>query len=214
MFSWSVLTRLGDMNATMPVFLASLGWLFSLKAWRLGWWWAFLFLGGLFLVAATKIAFAGWGIGIREIDFAGFSGHAMRVAALAPVLLYLVVRNAAPAVQAVAASVGIMFACLIGVSRIVVHAHSPSEAISGFLLGTLVAIAFVWLAKKYRLPRLNIWLMLAIVAFISASPAAQPAPTETWVQKVAVYLSGREKPFTRADWHEGTERESLRIGRW
>lgn len=212
MFSWSLVTRLGDMNATMPVFLACLGWLFGRKAWRLAWWWIVLFLGGLSLVAATKIAFAGWGIGIRALDFTGFSGHAMRFAALAPVLLYLAVSNSSPSKRALAISVGILFGCLIALSRLVVHAHSVSEAASGFLLGTLVAAAFIGLARKHRLPRLNTWLILAIVAFVSASPAAKPAPTYTLVQKIAVNLSGREKPFTRADWGRFDGNEPVKLG--
>lgn len=190
------------MNATMPIFLSCLGWLVSRKAWRPAFWWAFLFLGGLTLVAATKIAFAGWGIGIRSLDYTGFSGHAMRATALAPMLLYLALRDSTFAVRGWAAAIGISFGWLITLSRLAVDAHSVSEALSGFLLGIVVALYFIKIASSHPTPRLSNWLVFLIFIFLIGSPAAKPAPTETWVQRIAVQLSGREKPFTRADWQK------------
>jgi hypothetical protein len=40
-------------------------------AWR----WALLFGITGAIVCASKLAFMGWGMGIRELDFTGFSGH-------------------------------------------------------------------------------------------------------------------------------------------
>jgi len=37
------------------------------------------------IVSASKLAFMGWGIGIRELDFTGFSGHSALFAAFWPI---------------------------------------------------------------------------------------------------------------------------------
>ena len=201
MASWVEITKLGDMNATMPVFASCLAWLLKDRAWRMAFWWCFFFLGGLALVAATKIAFAGWGIGIRSLDFTGFSGHAMRATAIMPVFLYLILNKSTPTVRNIGVVLGLLFGLLITVSRLVVHAHSVSEAISGFVLGAIVGIGFIRIARQLANPTFNAWLVALSLFALTASPAAKPAPTETWVGKISVHLSGRDRPFTRSDWH-------------
>jgi len=41
------------------------------------------------IVSASKLAFMGWGIGIRELDFTGFSGHSALFAVFWPIFLWL-----------------------------------------------------------------------------------------------------------------------------
>src|SRR5690606_18067772 len=115
---------------------------------RLALWWSVLFGGGLALVVATKMAFIGWGLGISSLDFTGFSGHAMRSAAVMPVLFYLLLQRAPRAARAVAALLGLAFATLIGISRLVLQVHSTSEVVTGWLLGAGVAFAFLMVANN------------------------------------------------------------------
>jgi len=204
MLFWMDITKLGDMNATMPIFASCVAWLSWNKSWRVAFLLVLLFMGGLALVAATKIAFAGWGYGIRSLDFTGFSGHAMRATAITPIFFYLMLRRARPTVRNAGIAAGILFGLLITFSRLVVHAHSESEAISGFALGSMVAFAFMWLTRRCAMPKFSPWLIAVSLAAIGSSPVAPPAPTETYVQKIAVYLSDREKPFTRNDWKSET----------
>lgn len=200
MASWVAITKLGDIIATMPVFGVCLAWLIWEKAWRPALWWCLLFLGGLALVAATKIAFAGWGLGIRSLDFTGFSGHAMRSTAVMPVFLYMIARSWPPVFHISGVIAGLLFGLLVTVSRLVLDVHSVSEAVSGFVLGGLVAFGFIHILRRTWGLGLNRWLIaIGVIAMTSAS-AAEPAPTESWVQKIAVHLSGRERPFTREDW--------------
>jgi hypothetical protein len=49
---------------------------------------------GLLLIAGTKIPFIAWGIDLPKPDFMGISGHAMRTAALMPIMLYLLLQKA------------------------------------------------------------------------------------------------------------------------
>lgn len=124
----------------------------------------------------------------------------MRATAITPVLLYLVFINASWHLRLGAVAAGAGFGVLIGVSRLMVHAHSPAEAIAGCLLGAAVSTAFLWmmlrapqsvsrLQEKHALPLL---LMLLVPVF-----AAKPAPTEHWLHAVAVTLSGHEKLYSR-----------------
>ena len=108
-------------------------------------WWCRLFTAGMSLVVATKIAFIGWGIGIRSLDFTGFGGHSMRATVVIPVRFYLILQKAPPIARTSGVSLGIVFGVIIGISRLVVHAHSVSEAVAGCILGGMVSLSFIWI---------------------------------------------------------------------
>lgn len=200
MNSWHAITLFGDTNATMPLAAGIFLWLAAARAWRMAGWWLLLFGGGLALVAATKIAFIGWGIGIRSLDFTGISGHAMRAMAVFPVLGYLLVSGRMPAARAGTIGAGFAAAGLICVSRVAVHAHSASEAVAGALLGAAVAFGFFRIARSMRAPSAHRWIIgLSLLAMLFASRAA-PAPTERWITAVALYVSGHDEPFRREEW--------------
>ena len=86
MIPWIKFTSYGDTMVMIPAAFIILVWLTVGRAWRMAIWWCLLLIAGLVLVAATKIAFVGWGVGIRSIDFTGISGHAMRATAVLPVI--------------------------------------------------------------------------------------------------------------------------------
>lgn len=184
----------------LPAAALCLIWLLMGGAKRLALRWCVLLAAGLALVAITKIAFVGWGIGIASLDFTGISGHAMRATAIMPVLLYLASTDASRRLRLGLVGIGTLFGVLIGVSRLMIHVHSPSEVIAGCLLGAGVSTAFLavmlsepppffQVPRKYALPLL---LLLFWPIFI-----AKPAPTERWLNAVALALSGHEKPYQR-----------------
>src|SRR5438445_2386701 len=109
MLIWMTITKLADTTVMVPVAAACAAWLVCGRAWRMALWWCLLFTMGLALVAATKIAFVGWGIGIRSLDFTGFSGHAMRASAVMPVLFYLLLQKAPPFARTSGVLLGIVF---------------------------------------------------------------------------------------------------------
>ncbi|MFC6518687.1 hypothetical protein ACFQAT_01865 [Undibacterium arcticum] len=80
------ITSVGGITVMAPAAIAITVWLVVERSWRVALWWCLLFAAGMGLVVATKIAFIGWGIGIRSLDFTGFSGHSMRATAVIPVL--------------------------------------------------------------------------------------------------------------------------------
>jgi membrane-associated phospholipid phosphatase len=200
MIPWTYLTAIGDSNFTLPAAAAIAVWLATGRAWRMAFWWCLLFGATLSIVAASKIAFIGWGVGIESIDFTGFSGHAMRAAAVYPVMCYVIFMRAFPVIRNCAVAFGIVAGLLISISRVVLHYHSVSEAVAGAVLGLATALIFIWLTTRLPKPRLNRpFIALSLVA-LSFPSFAQPAPTKQWTEGVALYLSGRDAPFTREEW--------------
>ena len=74
--NWQVVTFFGDSTVLLPSAAVLFIVLFLRKdSKQLAWHWALLFGITGAIVCASKLAFMGWGIGIRELDFTGFSGH-------------------------------------------------------------------------------------------------------------------------------------------
>lgn len=191
---------------TLPASVAIGVWVWSSSGRRLALLWGLLFGLGLLLVLITKVAFAGWGIGVRTLDFTGISGHAMRACAVLPVMACLMARNALPRTRLCALALGAGLAGLIGFSRIVTQAHSASEALAGCLLGALVSLVFIRHCEAQPATTFPRWLIaLSVLALLSAS-RAEPAPTQSWVNGLAVYLAGHKEPVTREAWLAGRRR--------
>lgn len=201
MIDWTDITTYGDVTITSLAAAAIAAWLFIEDEKRLAFWWSILFAAGMGIVIATKMAFIGWGIGIRAIDFAGFSGHAMRAAAVLPVLLYLILQRTRFIVRAGGVALGFACAAMIGVSRVVLHTHSVSEVVAGLLLGAAISLPFIHIAhtslSKHVFKPLRI--ALSLLALLPA-PYVHPAPTQQWLTELTLYFSGHDHPYPRADW--------------
>ncbi len=84
--------------------------------------------------------------------------------------------------------------------RQALDAHSPSESITGCIVGAVAALAFIagsWRAVPHR------WSVPAVVASLALVTVALhgiTVPSHRWVTKVALQLSGHERPFVRARW--------------
>ncbi len=79
-------------------------------------------------------------------------------------------------------------------------AHSPSEAVTGCLVGALAALFFVrmaWHAEPGRLSALPVAASLMILAVLMHGVHV---PTQRWVTHIALKVSGHDRPFIRAKW--------------
>jgi len=184
------ISKIGSSNLMLPAAVAIALWLQTGGARRLCLYWCLLFGGGLLLVAASKIAFAGWGIGIPVLDFTGFSGHAMRSAAIVPTLFYLLFLPRSPAMRWSAVIVGIGLAALISLSRVMLHFHAASEALSGWLLGMAVCLSFIWRAENWPRPVMHRALVAGSFAVLLAASWLKPIPTQRLIEDSAHWLSG------------------------
>jgi membrane-associated phospholipid phosphatase len=200
---WFSITSLGSVGVMIPLALAVAAWLALGYSWRYAACWLVLFGGASGLVFLTKIAFMGWGLGVRDLDFTGISGHAMVSSAVLPVALFVACLPGRQWLRALGVGVGVLIGILVGVSRILLNAHSVSEVVTGCALGAAAAllfVAFAWRAESGRLAAAPVAVSLALVAVVLHGI---PVPTQRWITGIALELSGREQPFIRARWKAG-----------
>ena len=118
--SWQFVSFFGDSTVLLPSAAALLIVLFLRAPSRqVACQWALLFGITGAIVSASKLAFMGWGIGIREIDFTGFSGHTALSAAFWPIFLWLLLsRRTTTGTRRAAIVVGYALAALVGYSTL------------------------------------------------------------------------------------------------
>jgi membrane-associated phospholipid phosphatase len=190
---------LGEAQILIPVALLA-----SLLLWQKAeakplalWWWFYLGLATL-LTTATKVAFIGWGLGIAELNFTGVSGHAMFAAAIYPILLGTVASQASTTGQSFAIATGFIVALLVGISRVLIGAHSDSEVLIGLLLG---GAASTLAMMHTRLPRALIGgpiIPVIIFVWLLIMPIqAPPTQTHSMVTNLSLALAGSTVAHTR-----------------
>lgn len=201
---WFALTGFGGVAVTIPVALAIAAWLAAGMRLRAAaeWLGVLAIAGGI--TVATKIAFLGWGVGIRPIDFTGVSGHAVLSTLVFPVMLGVVLVNAPIVYRRMGFLAGLSFGFAIGASRVALRAHSVSEIIAGCVLGALIACFFISRLEARPAPSEPtphpLLVTLSMVALIGSLHGLH-VPTQRWVTSIALDLSGHERPFIRARWH-------------
>ncbi|RQH05699.1 phosphatase PAP2 family protein [Paraburkholderia dinghuensis] len=197
---WYAITNLGGAGLTLPLALAIALWLVTGYSWRMAASWLLLLGGAVVLVTATKVAFLGWGVGVRDLDFTGFSGHAMLSTAVYPVAFFLMLQGVRTPVRIAGVLIGLAVGVAVGCSRVVLEAHSPSESVTGCLVGALTALVFIgywWNAQTGRLTASVVALSLAALTFALHDVRV---PTHRWVTDIALTVSGHERPYVRARW--------------
>lgn len=195
MTPWTTVTAIGDSKVMLPAAACILIWLTSIRARDAALLWAALFGGALLTVVATKLAFIGWGIGIASFDFTGISGHAMRATAVLPVIAFLLFQRFTTPIRTAALALAGLAGILIAVSRVMVGAHSVSEAVAGAVLGCVVSLIFIRLIKPVPASAIRPELMLASIVVLCALAFTGPAPTKVWLKELALFLSGQPEPY-------------------
>lgn len=194
---WRLITRLGEAQILLPPLLAVLAWFaWRLRAWNVAATWLACIAVATLITTATKVAFLGWGIGCAALDFAGISGHAMFAAAVLPVLA-AAGSSTTPRWQPVVVAAAYLFAILIAGSRLVVGAHSPSEALAGVALGAAASGVALWRAEAphTHAPKM---LLAGTLVWLTLGPAgAPPSPAHGLVTRLSLALSGHSRPYTR-----------------
>ena len=92
-----------------------------------------------------------------------------------------------------------MLALMVGVSRLVVGAHSVSEVLAGLLVGGVVTLTTL---VKTSLPRAVAGSVITVLVggWLLVSPLHAPqTETHAWVTRLSLRLSGHTVPATRHD---------------
>jgi membrane-associated phospholipid phosphatase len=197
--AWSLVTTLGSAGLLLPIllmlFLAI--WL-SGQARSMRAWFAAVCLT-VVMVLGSKIAFMGWGLGVAKIDFTGVSGHATLAAMVLPVWLGWLFAPRGDRLSRAGVVLGLAVAALVSWSRVELHAHSISEVIAGWLLGALATLLAYRSKRRLLAVSWPIYLAGLVFLLLLREGYATYLPTHQWEVKLALALSGRDKPFTR--WH-------------
>lgn len=201
MLWWSHLSALGGLEVTGPVALAVAAWLAVARGWRLASTWCLLFGAALTIAALSQLAFIGWGVGIESLAFTGFSGHAMRAAAVFPVALFVLMDKARGGWQRGVVLAGVLLTVGVAVARVKVGAHTPSEAWAGCLLGLGTAALFMARARAAPEAAPRPWpLLLGLLAAVILVPRLGPVDSHQWLTAVALKLSGHDRVYVREEW--------------
>lgn len=202
--NWPLITHLGDAALVLPLLVAAMAGL-ALQGEpqrRVAFQWAAIAATSLLLVAASKIAFYGWGIGIRRWNLTCFSGHTVSAWLAWPVLLMLLAPTRMRALRIVLLAAGVVISFLVGWSRVPLGAHPISEVVAGVVLGACAAgfcIRVLWRQALGVRARVLIGAVMLTLAIVSQAGIDRPH-TERWFQAIATMLSGMESPHDRAKW--------------
>lgn len=195
---WNYITHFGAAGLLMPLAaLVAFGlWLGGQR--RALWLWAATLSVGSGLVLSTKIAFMGWGIGSAAFNFTGISGHATLATSILPMAMALLLSRTHRQARLWGLVLGLLIGAAVSASRVHVGAHSVSEVIAGFALGSAISIAAI---RYLHPPTTNapVWMpvlgLMVMLAFHQVLP--EQVPTHDWEKRIAMKLSGRDKPYSR-----------------
>jgi membrane-associated phospholipid phosphatase len=198
--AWWVLTHLGASSLLLPALLLVLGGLWEAGARDAAKRYVLRLAIAVGVTVVSKCLFFGWGIGVAALDFTGVSGHTLLATSILPVLLRGIPW---PELQARGggAALGWLLALMVGVSRVAVHAHSGSEVIAGWILGAAVSWPTVRELAPFALTHWSSKLAPLTLLLALNTSTANYLPTHDMEVRLALLVSGQDKPFARRHLH-------------
>lgn len=198
--AFTEVTRFADMAIMLPAAAVVASWLLLARSPRAALAWLAV-LGASYLpVIVSKLAFKGWGLGIRSLDFAVISGQALNATLMGTVLLSLLTRQLRPRLRWPAGMAGLCAGGWFALTRVAGHSHSLSEALLGFLLGAAAAGFFLRRLERYPLQRLRPLPLLLGIGLIGYATTLPRLPVEEWLDRLALGISGHAEVFVPGDW--------------
>ena len=195
---WTLVTQLGNALWLLPAAAMLAVWLWMGGARRMAVGWVACFGAAVLLVLASKVAFLGFGIGIRALDFTGISGHATVATAVFTMLLYVWPRSRADWVPRMAVAAGMAIGLAVGVSRLVLRAHSLSEVVAGCVLGAVAALLAIAMGRRLRGPLPHSWVPATLLLALFLLPHLPlPLQSHDIVTRLSLLASGRGEVFSR-----------------
>lgn len=200
----------GDSGLMIPMAIViGITLAFSHGTGKLALWWTLFWGTTGALVLATKLAFFMWGIGNAQFNFTGLSGHAALAALIWPATLWLLAANRSTWTVAIWVSLGFLVGATIAFSRWLLHAHSMSEAVFGFVIGSFFGLGFLYFVQRQRSVEIRYpgiaGAMLIVLVLVQHN---RPTPTQDWIRSASSYLTGAE-PYRRKDLKLNAEKDYL-----
>jgi membrane-associated phospholipid phosphatase len=200
MVFWWGLTDFGDSAAMLPAAALIAAWLAGGRAWRRLALWCGGFALLSLLVALSKLAFLGWGVGSQDLDFTGISGHTALAVSILSVGAAVSLADRPPALRWGGVALGAALGLAIGLSRLALHVHSVSEVAAGAALGGTLSAIYFWGAAHANPARLRPAALGGALLLTLGLIHGERAPTQDLLTRMALSLSGHAVPHSRADW--------------
>lgn len=210
---WLVITHLGAASIMLPMFVLITAelWLAAQKPDLLAWLLA-MSAGGA-IVLASKIAFIGWGWGSASLDFTGISGHTMLATSILPVWMGRLLAEPDRRFSLAGVSLGLAIGAAVGVSRLALGAHSPSEVMAGWFLGLAISLTAYKVMRHRRAVQGVAGLAGAFLLLVLSPSWSGYFPTHKWEVGVALALSGHARPHVRQDLHRPLRESANELSR-
>ncbi|MEO7106219.1 MAG: phosphatase PAP2 family protein, partial [Rhodoferax sp.] len=120
-----------------------------------------------------------------------------------PVMFTLYSPQGRLALRKGAFALGFALALAVAVSRVVLGAHSVSEVVAGTAVGLAVSLAALSALREVPAGSWVTRFAPLLVLLLALDPtASQLLPTHSWEVKLALWVSGHERPFTRQYLHQ------------
>jgi membrane-associated phospholipid phosphatase len=196
---WQLISHLGSSSLLLPIMAIYVAgfWLTDQK--KAVYLWVFTLGLAIAFTVITKLMFMGWGIGIALLDFTGVSGHTLLATSIFPILFFSAYGGGQQKIKNIGLWLGLILSFVVGISRVVIGVHSISEVIAGWGLGLMVCgLVLNAIQNRYqRLANLQLIGLICVVGLGLASPIY--LPTHDMITKLALFVSGHEKPYKRSD---------------
>ncbi|MBH1404556.1 phosphatase PAP2 family protein [Stenotrophomonas maltophilia] len=189
---WSSLSALGDSRWLLPMALVLLLTLPRSETGLKARWLSAIAVAAC-VTLASKLAFMGWGIGIKSLHFTGFSGHGAMSSAVYPMVGVLLAGPERRA-RVVGLISGVLLAVAIAWSRVPLHAHSLSEVIAGLGLGLGCTVWALRGAVPSKRPS-AVTVTAAVLAGMFLPLTLPDVQTHQLVIALAKFISGRTEIF-------------------
>jgi membrane-associated phospholipid phosphatase len=177
-------TNFADQAVALPLAIAIAMTLGVLGWWRglLGWLVAVgaVFASMLLLKAGSLMARDAFGTTVLGSP----SGHVAAACVVYGGLAVLLLRDRAPNLLVVAITAAVT--AIIGMTRVVVHAHTPAEAVVGAIVGSLGVVALFFMSGQR--PALKLWPLAAVALAVMVAFHGQHLPVEEAIQHTVLWL--------------------------
>lgn len=185
---WNAISNFGDAAVTLPLAVGCAIWI-AVSDRRVAAYWLVFLSVGMVIVGATKILYAGCGIEIKEIGFRVVSGHTMLSSAVWTACIALFLRRAGLA--SVGVALGLASGALIGAARVFEEAHTLSEVIAGWILGSAVALVFVRSLDKSHVQLRGTAVAAASLLLVSGIAYGHHAPFQSLIEQYSPGVCSR-----------------------
>lgn len=162
-------TNFGESTVVLSTAIAVSGWFWLSQQRQLAVLWLFSIGGCAVTMILLKLSFLTCGHLVLEGTVHTPSGHSSMAAFFYGAAALTVGRLSPPAAkhQKLMMAVAFLFALAIGLSRIVIHAHSPQEVVVGLLIGFLWLAGFAFVLRRVQpsveMPPTSVIFLLAAI---------------------------------------------------